>query len=253
MAPRKEPQFETRVIHAAQDPGSWEGATLPPIFQTASHAHPTAENLSRTFGGKTTDHIYMRLTNPTNKVLEQKLAALENGMGAVVMASGMAAITNACLALLRTGDEFVTGNSLFMSSYVLFANIFKKYGITARFVESTDMAAIEAAINDKTRFIWLETIGNPKMDVPDLTAAAEIAHRYGLPLLVDNTMATPCLCRPIRAESLSTAAGSTGPHQAVFPTSNPLSTGRGRLPTWTRSGGSTTSTSAPPRPPSTPT
>jgi O-acetylhomoserine (thiol)-lyase len=197
MAPRKEPQFETRVIHAAQDPGSWEGATLPPIFQTASHAHPTAENLSKTFGGKTTDHIYMRLTNPTNKVLEQKLAALENGMGAVVMASGMAAITNACLALLRTGDEFVTGNSLFMSSYVLFANIFKKYGITARFVESTDMAAIEAAINDRTRFIWLETIGNPKMDVPDLTAAAEIAHRYGLPLLVDNTMATPCLCRPI--------------------------------------------------------
>jgi O-acetylhomoserine (thiol)-lyase len=109
----------------------------------------------------------------------------------------MAAITNACLALLRAGDEFVTGNSLFMSSYVLFANIFKKYNITARFVESTDMAAIESAINDKTRFIWLETIGNPKMDVPDLAAAAEIAHRHALPLMVDNTMATPYLCRPI--------------------------------------------------------
>ena len=197
MALKKDQHFNTRVIHAGQSPDKWEGSTLPPIFQTASHAHLTAENLSQTFGGKTTDHIYMRLTNPTNRVLEEKLCDLEMGKGAVVMASGMAAITNACLALLRAGDEFVTGNSLFMSSYVLFANIFKKYNITARFVESTDLDAIENAINDKTRFIWLETIGNPKMDVPDLAATAEIAHRHGLPLMVDNTMATPYLCRPI--------------------------------------------------------
>ncbi len=197
MALKKDQHFNTRVIHAGQSPDKWEGSTLPPIFQTASHAHLTAENLSQTFGGKTTDHIYMRLTNPTNRVLEEKLCDLEMGGGAVVMASGMAAITNACLALLRAGDEFVTGNSLFMSSYVLFANIFKKYNITARFVESTDLVAIENSINDKTRFIWLETIGNPKMDVPDLAAAAEIAHRHGLPLMVDNTMATPYLCRPI--------------------------------------------------------
>ena len=196
MSQKKSKHFNTRVIHAGQTPDKWEGSTLPPIFQTASHLHQTAENLSNTFGGKTSDHIYMRLTNPTNKVLEQKLAALEGGLGAVVMSSGMAAITNACMALLRAGDEFVTGNSLFMSSYVLFANVFKKYDITARFVESTDMAAIENAINEKTRFIWLETIGNPKMDVPDLSAAAEIAHRHGLPLLVDNTLPTPYLCRP---------------------------------------------------------
>lgn len=189
--------FSTRVIHANQSPEGWQGATLPPIFQTASHAHPTAENLSQTFGGKTTDHIYMRLTNPTNRVLEEKISALEGGRGAVVMSSGMAAITNACMALLRSGDEFVSGNSLFMSTYVLFANVFKKYGITARLVESTDMAALEEAITDKTRFIYLETIGNPKMDVPDLTRAAEIAHRHGLPLLVDNTLATPFLCRPL--------------------------------------------------------
>jgi len=197
MSPKKEQHFNTRVIHQGMHPEKWEGSTLPPIFQTASHAHLTAENLSQSFGGKTTDHIYMRLTNPTNRVLEEKLAALEMGQGAVVMASGMAAVTNACLALLRAGDEFVTGNSLFMSSYVLFANIFKKYDITARFVESTDLDAIENAINDKTRFIWLETVGNPKMDVPDLAATAEIAHRHGLPLLVDNTMATPYLCCPI--------------------------------------------------------
>ena len=190
-------RFQTKVIHSSQTPDSWEGATLPPIAQTASHRHPTAENLRDTFGGKTTDHIYMRLTNPTNRVLEQKLADLEGGKGAIVMSSGMAAITNSCMALLRAGDEFVTGNSLFMSSYVLFANVFKKYNIKAVFVESSDLAAIERAINEKTRFIYLETIGNPKMDVPDLAKAAEMAHRHGLPLLVDNTIATPYLCRPI--------------------------------------------------------
>ncbi len=190
-------QFATRVIHSAQNPEGWEGATLPPIFQTAAHRHETAENLSATFGGKTTDHIYMRLTNPTNRVLEQKIAGLEGGAGAVAMSSGMAAIANGCLALLRAGDEFVTGNSLFMSTYVLFANIFKKYGITARFVEPTDLDAIETAITDKTRFVYLETIGNPKMDVPDIRKVAALAHRHGLPLLVDSTLATPWLCRPL--------------------------------------------------------
>jgi len=189
-------RFRTQVIHAAQSPQDWQGATLPPLFQTASHLHPTAENLSQTFAGMTTDHIYMRLTNPTNRILEQKLTALEGGQGAVVTSSGMAAITNACMALLRAGDEFVTGNSLFMSTYLLFANIFKKYGITARFVESTDKEAIEKAINEKTRFVFLETIGNPKMDIPDLAQVAKIAHSHGIPLLVDNTLATPYLCRP---------------------------------------------------------
>ncbi len=190
-------RFDTRVIHAAQSPGDWAGSTLPPIYQTASHYHPSAENLSDTFAGKNTDHVYMRLTNPTNRILEEKLAALEGGMKAVVTGSGMAAITNACLTLLRAGDEFVTGNSLFMSTYLLFANVFKKYGISARLVESTDMEAIEAAINPKTRFVYLETIGNPKMDIPDISRAAEIAHRNNIPLIVDNTMATPYLCRPL--------------------------------------------------------
>jgi O-acetylhomoserine (thiol)-lyase len=190
-------RFHTRVIHAGTDSGAWQGATLPPIFQTVAHRHETAESLSDTFAGRSSDHIYMRLSNPTNRVLEEKLAALEGGRGAVLMSSGMAAITNGCLALLRAGDEFVTGNSLFMSTYLLFANVFKKYGITARFVESTDLAALEAAINEKTRFVYLETIGNPKMDVPDLARAAEIAHLHGLPLLVDSTLATPYLCRPL--------------------------------------------------------
>lgn len=197
MSEKNHYRFQTRVIHAAQSPGEWEGSTLPPIFQTASHYHPTAENLSDTFAGKNVDHIYMRLTNPTNRALEEKLTALEGGRKAVATGSGMAAITDACLALLREGDEFVTGNSLFMSTYLLFANVFKKYGITARMVESTDMNALEKAIGPKTRFVYLETIGNPKMDVPDLSRAAEIAHQNGIPLVVDNTMATPFLCRPM--------------------------------------------------------
>jgi len=191
-------RFQTQVIHAAQSPEDWGGATLAPIFQTASHMHPTAENLSQTFAGQRTDHIYMRLTNPTNRILEEKLAVLEGGQGAVVMSSGMAAITNTCMALLRAGDEFVTGNSLFMSTYLLFTNVFKKYGITARLVEPTDTEAIEKAINAKTRFVYLETIGNPKMDIPDLARIAEIAHLYGVPLVVDNTLATPYLCRPLK-------------------------------------------------------
>ncbi len=189
--------FRTRVIHTCQDPSHWEGATLPPIFQNTAHIHETAEGLSDTFAGKTGQHIYARLSNPTNKVLENKLTALEGGKGAILTSSGMAAITNACMGLLRAGDEFIAGNSLFMSTYILFNSIFAKYGITPRFVEATDVEAIEAAINDKTRFIYLETIGNPKMDIPDLLKTGEIAHRHGLPLLVDNTLATPYLCRPL--------------------------------------------------------
>ena len=149
MNQKKKYRFHTQVIHAAQSPEDWEGATLPPIFQTVSHQHATAENLTQTFAGKRDDHIYMRLTNPTNQVLEEKLTTLEGGLGAVVMASGMAAINNSCMALLRAGDEFVTGNSLFVSTYNLFNGVFKKYGITARLVESTDTAAIEKAINSK--------------------------------------------------------------------------------------------------------
>jgi O-acetylhomoserine (thiol)-lyase len=197
VAEDREYDFFTDVIHAGRQAGEWQGATLPPIFQTASHQHLTAENLSAAFGGQNADHIYMRLTNPTNRALEEKLAILEAGKGAVLMASGMAAIANGCMALLRAGDEFVTGNSLFMSTYLLFANVFAKYGITARLVESTDLEALAGAINDRTRFVYLETIGNPKMDVPDLIRAAVIAHDHGLPLVVDNTLGTPYLCRPL--------------------------------------------------------
>lgn len=197
MAHKKDYTFHTRVIHQKQTPEDWEGATHAPIFQTASHVHATAEQLSRTFSGQGDDHIYMRLTNPTNRVLEEKLTALEDGLGAVVMSSGMAAITNACMALLRSGDEFVAGKSLFMSTYVLFTSVFKKYGIAVRLVDPTDIRALKSAITSRTRFVYIETIGNPKMDVPDIVNIADVAHQQGVPLLVDNTLATPYLCRPI--------------------------------------------------------
>lgn len=197
MADGKAAAFDTRVVHLGVKPDEWQGATLPPIFQSAAHRHDTAESLNRTFAGQQDAHIYMRLTNPTNRVLEEKIAALESGKAAIAMSSGMAAISNAALALLRAGDEFVTGNSLFMSTYLLFAKVFAKYNITARLVDPRDGEAIARAINDKTRFVYLETIGNPKMDVPDIGRIAAIAHQHGLPLMVDNTMATPCLCRPI--------------------------------------------------------
>ncbi|MCP3926295.1 MAG: O-acetylhomoserine aminocarboxypropyltransferase/cysteine synthase [Desulfobacterales bacterium] len=197
MGNKKRYRFATEVIHAAQEPHKWNGATTTPVFQTASYVHETAENLSDTFSGKKADFIYSRLSNPTNTVLEKKLCMLEGGQGAVVMSSGMSAITNTCMALLRAGDEFVSGNSLFMSTYLLFTSVFKKYDINAKLVPTNDLDELEKNITAKTRFIYMETIGNPGMDIPDLKKISEIAHRYGLPLIVDNTIATPYLCKPI--------------------------------------------------------
>lgn len=197
MKNKKSLDFHTRVIHTGQTPEAWDGSTLAPIFQTASHVHPTAENLSDTFAGKTKDHIYMRLTNPTNRILEEKLTSLEGGKGATVMSSGMAAVSNACMALLRTGDEFVAGRSLFMSTYLLFNNVFRKYGIKVNLVDETDASMIADAINEKTRFVYVETIGNPTMTIPDIENIARAAHGKGVPLIVDNTLGTPYLCRPI--------------------------------------------------------
>ena len=190
-------KFQTRLIHECLQPDKWEGSTLPPIYQNASHCHQSAESLSDTFGGKTDQHIYMRLTNPTNKVLEQKLCALEGGKGGIFMSSGMAAVTNSCMALLRAGDEFVCGSSLFMSTYLLFTKVFAKYDITCRLVDSLDLDGMKNSITDKTRFLYLETIGNPAIDIPDLKKCATLAHAHGIPLLVDNTLATPYLCRPL--------------------------------------------------------
>ena len=197
MSEKRDYHFETRAIHEGLKDTPWEGATLPPIFQTAGHFHKTADNLSKTFAGQTGDHIYMRLSNPTTRFLEQKLAALESGAGAVVTGSGMAAINNACMTLLSAGDEFVASRSLFMSSYTLFTTIFKKYGIHVKLVDPLNLDEIEQAITEKTRFVYMEIITNPGMEIADISGIADIAHAKGSPLLVDNTLASPWLCRPI--------------------------------------------------------
>ncbi len=190
-------RFETKAIHDGIKDKMWQGATLPPIFQSAAHYHETADSLSQTFAGQSQDHIYMRLSNPTNRFLEEKLASLESGKASVVTSSGMAAINNACMTLLRAGDEFVASSSLFMSTYGLFTNIYKKYNIQVKLADPLNPAQIEAAINEKTRFVYVETITNPGMEIPDIRKIADIAHKNGIPLLVDNTLASPWLCRPI--------------------------------------------------------
>lgn len=189
-------KFDTRVIHGAQTPEQWKGATHVPIFQTASHRFETAEELSEVFAGKKAGFIYQRLGNPTNETLEKRIALLEDGLNAIVAGSGMAAITTSLLAICGSGDEIVSGNSLFMSTFLLFTNVFKKFGIQVKFVESADIEAWKATVTDKTKALFVETIGNPKMDVPPIRKLADVAHDNRAPLIVDNTLASPYLFRP---------------------------------------------------------
>ena len=190
-------RFETMVIHGAQAPQEWQAATLSPIYQTAAHRFETAEELSEVFAGRKPGFIYQRLRNPTNETLERRLALLEGGKAAVVTSSGMAAIANAVLSICRAGDEFVSANSLFLSTYLLFTNVLAKFGVQARLVETADLDAWRAAVNERTKLLFVETIGNPKLDVPRIRSLAELAHAHSAPLIVDNTLATPYLFRPI--------------------------------------------------------
>lgn len=190
-------EFETLVIHGAQTPDQWKNATLVPIYQTASHQFDTAEELSEVFAGKKPGFIYQRLRNPTNQVLEKRLTLLEGGQDAIVMGSGMAAVSLGTMAIAGAGDEIVSGNSLFMSSFVVFNNVFKKLGITVKLVEAADLNAWKAAVTPKTKALFVETIGNPKLDVPRIAALAELAHTNRAPLIVDNTLTTPYLFRPL--------------------------------------------------------
>ncbi|MBS7622060.1 O-acetylhomoserine aminocarboxypropyltransferase/cysteine synthase [Candidatus Bathyarchaeota archaeon] len=195
MADRKY-RFDTIIVHSGIQPENWLGSTLPPIFQTASHRVATAEGLSDLFAGKEKGFIYQRLHNPTNQALENRIAQLEGGVGAIVTSSGMAAIHNSLTAIAKNGDEVISGNSLFMSTYLLFANVFRRFGIDVKFVESTDIDEFERSITPRTKAIFVESVGNPKMDVPDIERLAAIAHKNDVPLVVDNTMPTPYLLNP---------------------------------------------------------
>jgi len=186
--------FETLLIHGGLEPGP-AGATTVPIVQSSSFAHQTAEDLEDIFRGRKAGQIYTRLNNPTTESLEKRLALLEGGVAAVATASGMAAISTAVLTILRSGDEILASSSLFGGTYSLFKDTLGNYGITSRFVDPVDLPALEAAISPATRLIFVETIGNPKMDVPDIAAIAAIARRAGIPLMLDATVTSPCLAR----------------------------------------------------------
>ncbi|HYX68200.1 MAG TPA: homocysteine synthase [Terriglobales bacterium] len=189
--------FDTLAIHAGQEPDPTTHARAVPIYQTTSYVFDGADHAARLFALQEFGNIYTRIMNPTTDVFEKRVAALEGGVGALALASGQAAETLAILTLARAGDEIVSSTSLYGGTYNLFHYTLPRLGITVRFADAADFKGIEAAITSKTRAVYTETIGNPKLDIVDIERLAHIAHQHGLPLIIDNTSASPALCRPI--------------------------------------------------------
>lgn len=201
-------KLNTISIHAGQQPDPTTGARAVPIYQTSSYVFKNTEHAANLFALKEFGNIYTRLMNPTTDVFERRIAAIEGGTGALGVASGMAAISYALLAITRLGDEIVSGDNLYGGTYQLFSNTFPRLGRTVRFVDSRDPDAFRRAITPKTRALYVETIGNPKLDVPDFEALAAIAHEAGIPLVVDNTVGVG-LVRPIDFGADIVAASAT--------------------------------------------
>lgn len=195
----EERQFapETLAIHAGQEPDPVTNSRAVPLYQTTSYVFNDTEHAANLFGLKEFGNIYSRIMNPTNDVFEKRIAALEGGVGALATASGQAAITFSILNIAGAGDEIVSSSTLYGGTYNLFAITFAKLGITVKFVDASNPENFRAAITDKTKAVYAETIGNPKGDVLDIEAVAAIAHENGLPLIVDNTFPSPYLLRPI--------------------------------------------------------
>jgi len=189
-------RFETLALHAGYSPDPTTGARAVPIYQTTSYQFRNTDHAAALFGLQEVGNIYTRIMNPTNDVFEQRLAALEGGIGALATSSGQAAETLTALTLCNTGDEIISSAALYGGTYTLFSQSLKRLGITVRFVEGTEPEDFAALINDKTRLIYLEVIGNPKLEIPDFEGIAEVAHAHGIPVVCDNTFATPYLCRP---------------------------------------------------------
>ena len=189
--------FETLCLHAGQLPDPTTGARAVPLYQTTSYVFDDADHAASLFNLQTFGNVYTRLMNPTTAVFEERMAALEGGRAALATASGMAATMTAMLTLLEAGDHIVAANTLYGGSHSLFDVNFRKLGIDTTFVDADVPANIEQAITEKTRAVYAETIGNPSLNVLDITAIADIAHAHNLPLIIDNTFPTPYLCRPI--------------------------------------------------------
>jgi O-acetylhomoserine (thiol)-lyase len=189
-------KLETLAIHAGYSPDPTTKAVAVPIYQTSSFAFDDTQHGADLFDLKVAGNIYSRIMNPTNAVLEERVAALEGGVGALAVASGMAAITYAIQTVAEVGDNIVSVAKLYGGTYNLLAHTLPRFGIQTRFAAHDDVAALEALIDDKTKAVFCESIGNPAGNIVDLAALAATAHRHGVPLIVDNTVATPILCRP---------------------------------------------------------
>ncbi len=189
-------KLETLAIHAGFSPDPTTKAVAVPIYQTTSFAFDDTQHGADLFDLKVAGNIYSRIMNPTNDVLEQRMAALEGGVGALAVASGMAAITYAIQTVAQAGDNIVSVAKLYGGTYNLLAHTLPRFGIQTRFAAHDDIAALEALIDSNTKAVFCESIGNPAGNIVDLQALADAAHRHGVPLIVDNTVATPILCRP---------------------------------------------------------
>lgn len=189
-------KIETIAIHGGYDPDPTTKAVAVPIYQTTSYAFDNTQHGADLFNLKVPGNIYSRITNPTNDVLEQRVAQMEGGVGALAVASGMAAITYAIQAISVTGDNIVTTSQLYGGTYNLFAHTLPNMGIEARFAAHDDFATLESLIDERTKAVFCETIGNPSGNVVDVERLAQIAHAKGVPLIVDSTVSTPYLWRP---------------------------------------------------------
>jgi len=189
-------KLETQAIHAGFNDDPATRAVAVPIYQTTSYSFRDTEHGANLFNLAEPGNIYSRIMNPTCDVLEQRIAAMEGGVGALCMASGMAAITASIQTLCRAGDNMVSVSQLYGGSYNLFAHTLPQQGIEVRMASGDDIAALEALIDNNTRAVFCESIGNPAGNVVDIAALSEMAHRHGVPVIVDNTVATPYLCRP---------------------------------------------------------
>ncbi len=191
-------RFDTLAVHGGQQPDPTTLARAVPIYQTTSYLFTDADHAARLFALEEFGNIYTRIMNPTVDVFEKRVALLEGGVGALATASGQAAETLAILTILKAGDELISANSLYGGTYNLFRHTLPKMGITVRFVDPIDPNNFRRALTPKTKLVYAEMVGNPKLDTLDVEAVANIAHEAGIPLMVDNTMPTPALIQPIK-------------------------------------------------------
>ncbi|RNB81421.1 homocysteine synthase [Brevibacillus nitrificans] len=196
MSEQQQWKPETIAIHGGQEPDPVTGSRAVPIYQTSSYVFRDTDHAANLFALKELGNIYTRIMNPTQDVFEKRVALLEGGVGALATASGQAAITFSILNIAQAGDEIIASSSLYGGTYNLFAHTLPRLGIKVHFVDHSNPENFRAYVNDNTKAFFCETIGNPRIDVADLQSIADIAHENGVPLIVDNTFATPLLCRP---------------------------------------------------------